>query len=103
MGELPDSMAVDAEGEVCQKCGESVRYVWHAPDKLWKDVTGFMDGNGVLCLRCFDGLVWERLHRFLYWSCDTRGYPSYSLVNTLGRLRRRLRQMRLERWLRQST
>lgn len=70
-------------GEICQKCGKPVACVWSAPTKLWEDVTGFGRG-GILCCRCFDALVWKRTDAFLYWSCDTRGYPG--LRFTRGRV-----------------
>lgn len=81
-------------GEVCQSCGESVGCVWSAPEKLWKEVTGSKDG-GILCPKCFAALVQERLHTFLYWSCDTRGYPRYSPIHML---RPWLRKMRMKLW-----
>lgn len=62
------------EGEICQKCNEPVDCVWSAPSKLWQEVTGFENG-GILCPKCFATCVEECLHTFLYWSCDTRGYP----------------------------
>lgn len=64
----------DEEGEVCQNCDELVGCVWSAPSRLWQEVTGFGPG-GILCPECFAGLVEGHLHRFLYWSCDTRGFP----------------------------
>lgn len=64
----------EEEGEICQKCNEPVYCVWSAPSKLWQEVTDFGNG-GILCPKCFAALVEEHLHTFLYWSCDTRGYP----------------------------
>ena len=62
------------EGEICQCCGKEVDVVWSAPSRLWEDITGFGRGE-ILCIKCFDTLVWERTDSFLYWSCDTRGFP----------------------------
>lgn len=87
------------EGEICQKCRGPVRYVWHAPDKLWRDITGFEDGNGILCIDCFELLVWQHLHTFLYWSCDVRRYPRHALFH---HLRHWLRRLRIEAWLRKQ-
>ena len=66
---------LEEEGEVCQNCGKKVDLVWHAPDKLWKSVTDFKGGGGILCIGCFEALVEEHLHTFLYWSCDTLDFP----------------------------
>jgi len=118
---------VSAKSEICQKCGGPIRFVWHAPDSLWRDVTGFKDGNGsspgvghlslgkhpvftpsmssplaaitapvtgVLCMECFENLVRERLHTFLYWSCDVRLYPRHALFL---RLRHWLRRLSIEK------
>lgn len=92
-------MAEDEITEVCQKCGGACELVWHAPDKLWRDVTGFKDGEGILCVNCFAALVWKRKHRFLYWSCDIRRYPRHAIFQ---HLRHHLRQLRLKIWLRRQ-
>lgn len=84
-------------GEICQGCGKSYELVWHAPDKLWREVTGFEDGNGLLCPKCFNALVWERTDTFLYWTCDVRLYPRHAFFH---RLRHRWRRLKLEAWLR---
>lgn len=83
------------EGEVCQRCDKEVGVVWHAPNKLWRKVTGFREG-GILCVRCFDDLVWERLGTFVYWSCSIRLYPKHAIFH---RLRHWLRSVSCERWL----
>lgn len=92
-------VTLEEEGEICQRCGKPYNLVWHAPDKLWKEVTGFQDGNGILCPKCFAVLVWEQLHTFLYWSCDVRLYPRHALFH---HLRHWLRRLRIEAWLREQ-
>jgi len=51
------------ETEICGLCGGPVGLVWHAPDALWWERSGFPTDAGVLCIRCFDeqagGLWWE--------------------------------------------
>lgn len=38
--------------EFCKRCGRKQPLVWHAPDKLWLEVTG--STGGVFCPECFD-------------------------------------------------
>ena len=85
--------------EICKSCGEPVGCVWHTSDKLWKEVTGFEDGNGTLCIKCFDGLAQKHLGTFLYWSCDIRLYPRHALFH---RLRHWWRRTRIDAWLRKQ-
>jgi hypothetical protein len=46
-------------GERCQRCGRLYRTVYHAPDLLWKRVTG-KTGNGLYCPHCFDSMAREQ-------------------------------------------
>lgn len=61
--------------ERCQKCGQHVKHVWHAPDEVWEKVTGIRDESGVLCIACFDAKA-EAQHIFLYWECCENKYPT---------------------------
>lgn len=54
--------------EKCMNCESMVEQVWHAPDKLWNSLSGYPDGNGILCVRCFDRLALSQ-EVYLYWSC----------------------------------
>ena len=38
--------------EYCQVCGRGQPFLWHAPDHLWLEVHGKLDG--VLCPECFE-------------------------------------------------
>lgn len=54
-------------GEHCQDCGDAFGVVWSASDDLWQAVTGFTDGNGILCPRCFDRRAVERGIGLMKW------------------------------------
>lgn len=63
------------ETELCQRCGNPVGVVFHAPDDLWELATGwprFPDGEsapGVLCPPCVDALVEPQIDGYLTWTC----------------------------------
>ena len=61
------------EGELCFLCRERYLIVWQAPDRLWKEITGFNYGGGLLCPLCFDKLARKRKVQ-LYWSCREGGF-----------------------------
>ena len=46
--------------EPCQCCGWSVGVTWHAPNELWLNVVGSLDGT-TLCPRCFAERAFHRL------------------------------------------
>jgi hypothetical protein len=39
--------------EFCHDCGVRQPLTWLASDELWKEVTGYREGEGVYCPRCF--------------------------------------------------
>jgi len=43
--------------ETCRKCNCQYDYVWEVSDKMWKLVTKYKHGEGLLCLPCFDLLA----------------------------------------------
>lgn len=55
--------------EKCMNCASMVEQVWNAPDELWNTLSGYPQGNGVLCARCFDREA-KKQGIFLYWSCQ---------------------------------
>jgi hypothetical protein len=41
--------------EFCHDCGVEQPLVWWcSSDDLWREVTGYTKGNGILCPKCFD-------------------------------------------------
>lgn len=60
--------------EKCQRCHSSYPYVWHAPDDLWKSLTGITDGSGLFCITCFDAMA-DNKKILLYWSCARDAFP----------------------------
>ena len=56
------------ETEICCLCGGKVGLVWWCPDdKLWAVLTGWTNGEGLSCARCFDALA-QRNGIFLRWT-----------------------------------
>lgn len=65
------------ETEICCYCGGGVNAVWWCPDKaLWQQLTGWENGGGVACMRCFEGLATER-GVFLKWTATTEDYSEW--------------------------
>lgn len=65
----------DGESEQCQRCLNLVDLVWHAPDEIWKKVTGITDGSGVYCVHCFSEMAWK-VDMSLYWECAEDRFPT---------------------------
>ena len=61
--------------ERCFDCGSMVEQVWHASDEHWTKLSGYTQGDGVLCSRCFDRKARER-GVYLYWSCQLDSFPA---------------------------
>jgi hypothetical protein len=59
--------------ERCAVCGELYSEVWRAPDDLWREVTGYQDGEGQVCRDCFEDAALE-FGRSIYWTA-TDGWP----------------------------
>lgn len=60
------------ETEICCFCGRAVEVVWWCEDKnIWGQVTGWTNGGGVSCLKCFDRLFDKKAKGcgFLTWTC----------------------------------
>ena len=65
---------VDDGTEKCMTCDSMVEQVWHVSDELWNRLSGYPEGNGLLCTRCFDRKAQEQgVH--LYWACQPSSYP----------------------------
>jgi hypothetical protein len=60
--------------EKCMECDSMVEQVWHVDDELWNNISGYPEGNGILCTRCFDRKAQE-LGIYLYWTCQLNSYP----------------------------
>ena len=60
--------------EQCMNCGSMVEQTWHVSDELWNNLSGYPQGNGVLCPRCFDRKALKR-GVYLYWACQPDSYP----------------------------
>ena len=65
--------------EKCMNCGSMVEQVWHADDDMWNKLSGYPDGNGLLCTRCFDRAAREQ-SVYLYWACQPDSFPIYADV-----------------------
>jgi hypothetical protein len=52
--------------EFCKSCGRETDLVWHAPDDLWREVTGEQHGGGVRCTKCFDAACYAH-GKILRW------------------------------------
>lgn len=50
-------MNADAIIESCERCGEQMRFVWHAPDAIW---SAFAGEYRILCIACFDTMAEEK-------------------------------------------
>ena len=61
--------------EKCMKCGSMVEQVWHADDDVWNNLSGYPDGDGLLCIRCFDRRAQEQ-GVYLYWACQPDLFPA---------------------------
>lgn len=49
------------EGEICNHCGRKMEAVWWCPSNLlWAELTGWREGGGCACMRCFDRLAEEK-------------------------------------------
>jgi hypothetical protein len=45
------------ETEICNFCGSKVEYIWWSDDYLWKILTGYKNGEGISCMKCFEKLA----------------------------------------------
>ena len=68
----PEAEAVAPEGCVC--CGQRDATVWRAPDDMYRNVTGYEHGEGVLCMECFEALAFHH-GVTLYWECANGHFP----------------------------
>lgn len=41
--------------ETCKKCGSNLRIGYNVYDDIWNTYSGYLDGDGVLCLNCLLG------------------------------------------------
>lgn len=49
------------ETERCCFCGWKVEVVWWCDDQvLWETVTGYQNGSGITCVKCFDKRAYEK-------------------------------------------
>ena len=87
------------EGETCGKCGNRYDVVWLATDDLWRQVTGKVDGSGLLCPNCFHEMAWER-GITLCWGCAEGTYPSAAISELHVRLKAAEDVREMLRWLR---
>lgn len=56
------------ETEICALCGGKVEVVWWCESHdLWTRLTGWSDGQGIVCISCFDELA-ERDGVILQWT-----------------------------------
>ena len=54
----------DDPGGPCERCGEDNWLCAMLPDDEWRQVSGYEDGRGFLCLRCIDQLAFEKGVRY---------------------------------------
>jgi hypothetical protein len=57
------------DGEHCGFCGKAYRDVWWTEDELWKDVTGWQNGDGTCCIPCFIRIARNK-GISLSWKCE---------------------------------
>jgi len=60
--------------ERCMICGSMVEQIWHVSDELWNELSGYPQGDGILCSRCFDRKARDK-GVYLYWTCQLGSYP----------------------------
>jgi hypothetical protein len=63
--------------EICKCCGAPVNLVFHVPDAIWAQVTGYGERSpggesapGILCPNCVNDLA-QDMGIFLRWTCTT--------------------------------
>jgi len=71
---LTDAEKRTMMAEKCMNCESMVEQVWHVDDGLWNKLSGYPDGNGLLCIRCFDRKAQEQ-GIYLYWTCQPNSFP----------------------------
>lgn len=64
----------DDRTEKCMNCSSMVEQIWHVSDELWNELSGYAEGSGILCSRCFDRKAREK-GIYLYWACQPDSYP----------------------------
>ena len=67
--------------EKCMNCESMVEQVWHTEDDAWNKLSGYPDGNGLLCIRCFDRKAQEQ-GVYLYWACQPDSFPKIDALLT---------------------
>lgn len=72
---------VDDGTEKCMNCNSMVEQVWHASDEFWNELSGYPQGNGVLCSRCFDRKA-KAQEVYLYWTCQPNSFPKIDALLT---------------------
>lgn len=50
----------EPDSEHCCRCGLPVGVWWNTTDELWADLSGYENGEGVLCVGCFDEVAARR-------------------------------------------
>lgn len=70
---MADYLMVE-NSEHCERCEKPVGLVWFTANELWAKISGHPDGDGILCIYCFDQLADEQ-GIFLAWQADV--YKTY--------------------------
>ena len=66
------------DGEICQECDQTYDLLWHAPQPMWREVTGGY--SGTLCPSCFTKKAKE--HGFDFsWTCLVVGKDGVPTTN----------------------
>ena len=67
--------------EKCMSCESMVEQTWRTEDDAWNKLSGYPDGNGLLCIRCFDRKAQEQ-GVYFYWACQPSSFPKIDTLLT---------------------
>lgn len=65
--------------ETCCICGQQYHEVYKVSDSLWSDVTGFQNGEGMVCLTCFTQKAYKK-NISIYWEGEKSSFVSDSIA-----------------------
>lgn len=73
--------------ERCRICQRGYSLVWQSPNELWRQISGWDDGSGLLCPSCFNSTA-RTLGISLYWSCQADIFPSATIAEQKEKIER---------------
>ena len=60
---------------ICHECRKKFKETWNCSDDLWAIISGRHEGEGILCMRCFEKMSIKK-GITLYWECGAFHLPS---------------------------